>query len=516
MMGGIKKCWKYAFSLCLIGVLTYVGYISTARADICFLPGGNCESAARARPDNSGAALCVLVSCPEHSECTRCGNLRYIVTGCKPDYKLVNQECVCDGEDCGRVQGSKCSVELNSCGLCPTGKCMCKGTKCANNQKCSTRENQCGNCEGECVDQDKCPNGYSKEKPSGCSDITFAADGTTKCYKHRECVCEDFEHYQSSSNCGSCKKSTIASVGGLRCYKCETLKSCPERDLKGSCDATCETQLKEDRTCVSAGGPVCYQCAPKSCASRGLSESCNSNCYNATPNNQCTSKTGVTCYTCSLKTCSERGLRDTCNTTCENEITNTSCSGMPCATCSIKTCAQRGLQDDCDANCYDKTANTVCASLGKTCYQCKRKTCEGRGLRTSCNSCETITSTNSTGCTGQTCYTCRANVCSDYTYGPSGWKYQNLSDATCPAGYKVASESISCDLTCGKCVKKVCSDYGSQYSEEFKWTPCSDECHQKKQVEFPVQGSTSLKCYECDVATKYTCELAAQPEILDL
>ena len=41
MMGSINKFWKYAVGLCLVGVLTYVGYTSTARADICFLPVGN-------------------------------------------------------------------------------------------------------------------------------------------------------------------------------------------------------------------------------------------------------------------------------------------------------------------------------------------------------------------------------------------------------------------------------------------------------------------------------------------
>ncbi len=258
MMGSIKRSWKYAVVLCLVGVLTYVGYTSTARADICFLPGGNCEtSSGSGLSGTTPSEICTLVTCPSNSECERCGNLRYKVTGCKTDYKLVNQECVCDGEECGVVYGSECSVLLNSCGLCPIGKCVCKGTKCASNQKCSIKENKCGNCEGECIDQDVCPDGYQKEKPNGCSDTTFALDGRTRCYKSRNCICEDFEHHQSSTNCGSCKKPTTVTVQGLTCYKCDSYKSCSERNLSDSCDDACQTILKTDRTCVASGGRVC-------------------------------------------------------------------------------------------------------------------------------------------------------------------------------------------------------------------------------------------------------------------
>lgn len=254
---------------CILGMIICMLCAANVLAKICFLPSGVCEAGEGTETDTS----CTLVSPLPHYVCEKCENGRYNCFACEADYKLVNGECVCDGDDCGSMSSNgedlrdtECSVKLNSCGLCPTGQCVCKGTKCASDYKCSKRENFCGNCEGKCICMNCCyelGDGWLETKPDGCSLEKRTLDGSKTCYKKIPCeTCKD-RGWQDHNHCDADKTAQAMSVvNGTQCYLCvddeeKCTESCAElwesedyyENKQDGADCTPVTSQKCDKTC---------------------------------------------------------------------------------------------------------------------------------------------------------------------------------------------------------------------------------------------------------------------------
>lgn len=311
-----SKFVKYLAGFCAASLFVCGVYVSLAHANVCFLPSGICDygeidgdeynSGTDTRDECSGdpeqdKTKCCLLSPLPFFKCEQCSNGRYrCEEQCiNEDYQLITSqgtsksECVCKGDACGSIPNTAnnkdlrdqhCSVALNSCGLCPTGKCTCNGTKCSTlntgykKYECTTNKtNNCGNCPTdkgascECVNC--CENIGTKgewysDSNSKCKLINHTQNGTT-CYKPYSCSCpEDFPGSQKGNVCPDQSNKTPVYVGiaenGDECYRC-TSKKCSDysneyHDTYSDRNVNCQNYEP-----VSMNNLTCYRYTNRSC-----------------------------------------------------------------------------------------------------------------------------------------------------------------------------------------------------------------------------------------------------------
>lgn len=490
--------------LCIISVAVCIFYISSANAKVCFLPGGHCDSEAGGAPAVSKHIEkgCVLGAPLPHYVCEQCENGFYKCSGCKKDYKMVRGECVCDGEDCRLKKDTYCPSESqNSCGLCATGKCACSGVKCSSTQKCDSSLNACGNCKGTCIDQNKCEQGWTENKPEGCFEKGKTPDGSKPCYKKRECTCaEDASKctcadrgWSSNSNCANGKIAVKKDViNGSQCYLCSE-KTCSFYgdnyfDNESSC-TSCEKPTPVDGSKV--GGLICFEC-PKvtACADLNLSDAKDDTCFNTnTEDAKCQSSIGHACWkNTNAKGCAERGLAEAKDAECFNtNKENKDCEKTCWENTSPKSCAERGLSMGKDDVCFKKhTEDKKCAD---SCWKNEDpKSCEERGAGFYSKEADCKAK-----CADGTCVedkTCGENnkcfICGEKRKQPC----QDVDAKTCKCGtVKNAEGCAICKTDC------KCKDYDASYQAE---DTCSDNCKKAKLVDADKVGG--LTCYHCNDA----------------
>lgn len=529
--------------LCIISVAACIFYISSANAKVCFLPGGHCDSEAGGAPAVSKHIEkgCVLGAPLPHYVCEQCENGFYKCSGCKKDYKMVRGECVCDGEDCRLKKDTYCPSESqNSCGLCATGKCACSGVKCSSTQKCDSSLNACGNCKGTCIDQNKCEQGWTENKPEGCFEKGKTPDGSKPCYKKRECTCaEDASkctcadrgwssnsncangkiavkkdvingsqcylcsektcsfygdnYFDNESSCTSCEKPTPVDgtkVGGLTCFECPKVTACADLNLSDAKDDTCFNTNTEDAKCQSSIGHACWKNTnAKGCAERGLAEAKDAECFNTNKENKDCEKT---CWeNTSPKSCAERGLSMGKDDVCFKKHTeDKKCADSCWKNEDPKSCAERGSgfyskKADCQAKCADGTCveDKTCGENNK-CFICgekRKQPCQDVDAKT----CKCGTVKNAEGCA-----ICKTDCkCSDY----GAYQSESTCADNCKQAKSVEAKKVG-GLTCYHCNdNKVCKDFDPKYKS-------SCTCNQGQLVSMPVDKSKicNLTCYsEC-------------------
>lgn len=389
MKNSIFQNVKNIFYSSIFGIIISISCVSVVAANVCFLPSGVCDEEI-----GEGKDGCTLLSPKQHQVCEKCEDGYYRCFGCEEGYKMVNGECVCDGDVCGSassngkdLRDTECATALNSCGLCPTGQCVCKGVKCESNHKCSKRENVCGNCEGKCICMNCCyelGDGWVETKPDGCSLEKRTLDSSKTCYKKVPCgTCKD-KGWQDNNQCDAGKTAQAMDIiNGVQCYLCV------DDNKPQNCAAYSESYYENPSSCTSCekakqvdaskvGGLTCYECKNVTCDELGYDDAKNSECYKDNEEKCKNPAYNQVCWiNTNAKKCSERGLADSMDTTCfKKSEQDNRCPGQTCwLNSDAKSCAEIWGNENYYENKPDGADCTLAnpQKCGKICYSCPPK-----------------------------------------------------------------------------------------------------------------------------------------------
>lgn len=581
-----SKSVKYLIGLCVAGLFACGVYVSLAYANVCFLPSGICdfgesevhefvftEPQGECTGDiEQDKSKCCLLSPLPYFKCEQCDNGRF---KCEEqcisnDFQLITKhgtrrsECVCKGDACGSIptannnkdlRDKHCSVSLNSCGLCPEGKCVCNGEKCSDKNNgnkiyaCTTdKTNNCGNCPTDRGASCECVNccdvfgtDWYSDTDRKCKLINHTKNNST-CYKPYDCTCpEDFPGSQKGDDCPTGQMADFISnaENGDACYECRS-KSCADysdnnvtyHESYSDRNETCqdyETVRLNDRTCYVYTNRSCevvyagYSGASLFLNNANLREGY-SDCYSFTEKQDCKNYVG-SCFLGRKKSCTERGLLSSqpsgkvcdaisaCDMTCFDPNT----CRVPGPGCIENGGKFNKSELDCDEACIIETSFPQ--DEGKPCFMCEAGCDPCKKINSAYRSSANDPCENGQCCQGKwsevtddsaigsrKCYKCKSceEINSNYHTGQvTDCKTQNIK----------VSNTNGC-YVCPNCfqygvAKRVYSISASQTKyPAYQENKCGAD---KIQIEVPDTN----KCYQCPSCSEFNSQWQSESSCTD-
>ena len=413
-----------------------------------------------------------------YDEATKCSGTStrkcYIKTGCNANkgYYDTSEACLTANScysDCVKDSTYKDCYVINTPKTCAYDNghtwASCN-TSCFN---CDDKEEYCGikycynpsalSCRGD-YPLGKCPADHTCD--SGTVSVGNASTGActnTICYKDNGCD-ESKRRYASEARCLE-KEPGYSSCQQLDsgCWTYKDAKTCASYGMTDSCDGDCYN-CPSDKQLLGEKKETCYSPSAKTCGSYSMSDSCSSDCYNCPSDSKCTGDHNSTCYSPSLKTCGELGYYGS-DEACVNANSGYKCTDV--SLCSnLRTCYKT---NGCDSSHCGTDCGTESNSCKTTTYPYTPSTLPANsdGTGACYPACQTDNTTRYSGfeCkSGYTKYNGACHNCQEYTTANGWYKGSNkpsdastvcysTSTATCAGTtYTHYSKmSTSCDIS---------------------------------------------------------------------